>query len=259
MSNTDYTLPRGKLYFDQFTAGTTNKTGERYFGHCPEINISTSLEKLDHYNSDTAENARDKSVILKDDRTIKFTCDSVDENNVALFFLGASSTLTQTSSTVTDESLTTSCSLDRYYQMGANSGNPSGIRGATAISVKSGTLGAEAARTLNTDYTVDADTGRVYIVPGGAILAGHSVLVTYTRTANTRIQIVSGGTLIEGALRYIADNKSGTNRDIYLPYASIQADGDFSLKGDEWQKVGFTGEILKLGSFAKVYIDGRAS
>lgn len=258
MSNVDYTLPRGKLYFDQFTAGTTTKTGERYFGHSPEINMATAIEKLDHYNSDTAENVKDKSVVLRADRTIKFSVDSIDADNVALLFMGTKSTITQTSSTVTDESLTASAVQDRYYQIGASSANPAGVRGITSVSVKSGVLASEAARTLTTDYTVDLTLGRIYVVSGGAIAAGHSLLVTYTRSANTRTQIITGGTLIEGALRYVADNKTGTNRDMYVPYCSVQPDGDFSLKGNDWQKISFNAEVLDLGTdYATVYMDGR--
>lgn len=256
MSNVDYTIPRGKLYFDQFTSGTTDATGERYLGHTPEISVGTSVEDIKHYNSDTAENALDKSVTLRVDRTLKFTLDSIDEDNIAMFLLGSKSTVTQTSGTVTDESMTTSAVLDRYYQMGDSTANPSGVKGVTAVSVKAGTLGSETTKTLTTDYTADLTNGRIYIVAGGAITAGMSVLVTYTRTANSRVQIISGGTMIEGAFRHIADNKTGTNRNTFWPQVSLKPDGDFAMKGNDWQKVGFTADILKLGTLATTYVDG---
>jgi hypothetical protein len=255
----DYTLARGKLYFDIFSAGTTTKTGEMYFGHAPSLSVASSVEKLDHYNSDLAENAKDKSVVLRTDRTVTFTLDDIAKENLALYLMSSAATVTQTSGTVTDESLTTSALQDRYYQLGASSGNPSGVRGVSAVSVKSGALGAEAARTLGTDYTIDTATGRLYVVPGGAIANAHSLLVTYTRAANTRDQIAAGAlTDIEGALRYVADNKTGTNRDYYWPKVSLSSDGELSLKGDEWMTLSFSAEVLKLNdSTAVTYVDGR--
>lgn len=259
MAYGNYTLPRGKLYFDRFTDGTTTKTGELYLGHAPSVSVSSSVEKLDHYNSDLAENSKDKSVRLRTDRTVAFTLDDIQDSTLAMYFDGSAATATQASGTVTDESLTSAAVLGAYYQIGATSGNPSGVRDITTVSVKAGTLGAESAKTLTTDYTVDLDMGRVYIVDGGAITAGMSVLVTYTKVATSRSQITAGTvSLIEGALRFVADNKTGTQRDYYWPKVSLSSDGELNLKGDEWMTVGFNAEVLKLNDTTAVtYVDGR--
>lgn len=257
MSNVDYTLPRGKLFFDQFTPGTTNKTGERYFGHTPEVTRSVEIEKIDHYNSDEANNPKDKSVLLTVDTAVKFMCDSIDDANVALFFMGAVGGVSQTLQAGDSETIV-DVQQGMYYQLGVSAANPTGIRGTAASPiVLNSVLVGVTAKTEGTDFTFDDELGRIYIVPGGGIADDDDIILDYDRPANSRVQIIPGTALIEGALRYIADNKSGPNRDLYWPYVSIQADGDLNLKGAEWMKVGFSAEVLKLGTNAVVYIDGR--
>lgn len=257
MSNVDYTLPRGKLYFDQFTAGTTVGQGERYFGHTPEINRAIEIEKIDHYNSDEANNPKDKSVILQIDTALKFMCDSIDDDNIALFFMGAVNAVAQTVQAGDTETIT-GVQQGRYYQLGATSGNPTGIRGTSGTPIVLNSVEVSSTgKTEGDDFTFDGETGRIYIIPGGGIADDDDIDLDYDRPANTRSQIIPGTALIEGSLRYIADNKAGPNRDFFWPYVSIQADGDLNLKGAEWQKIGFNAEVLKLGTQSVVYIDGR--
>ncbi len=253
------TLGRGKLMFDKFTPGGRVGTGERYFGHSVSVNVSQSIDKLDHYDTDVAAVSKDKSVRLKTDRAVAFQLDDISKENLALWTEGDASTLAQTSATITDESVTSVAVQGYEYQLGALPATPAGVRGVSAVSVKAGVLGAESTKVLDTDYTLDAVRARIKIVEGGTITAGMSVLVSYTRTANTREQIIGGTVaLLEGSLRFIADNAEGTDRDWYWPCVSITPDGDFALKGDEWMAMSYNGEILKKdANTAVTYIDGQ--
>lgn len=109
----------------------------------------------------------------------------------------------------------------------------------------------------DTDYTLDADLGRITILVGGAINEEAQLAVDYTTEASTRERMVSGSQAIEGQLRYIAYNPAGKNFDYLLPWVKITPNGDFALKGDEWQTIPFSVEVLKLGTKEAVYIDGR--
>ena len=80
----------------------------------------------------------------------------------------------------------------------------------------------------------------------------------YTTLASSRTRIISGSTPIVGALRYIAFNPAGQQLDWYMPYVKISPNGDYALKGDEWQQIPFNIEILKKTGFEALYIDGRA-
>lgn len=254
MANKQYVLGRGELYFDPFTANTTTKTGERFVGNVTAFSFTIESESLDHFDSTQGIRQKDDSVLLEVNRTGTMTTDNINKENMALFILGDYSTQVQTSGTVTDESLG-AVQQDRYYQVGASSGNPTGVRSISAVTVKVGA----AVKTISTDYTIDLTLGRLYIVSGGGIANNDVVLVTYTKAATTRDQIKSAsGATIDGALRWVAKNPKGPVRDVYFPSCRLSPNGEFQLLGDEWQAMSFNIDVQKLDDTTEsIYIDGR--
>lgn len=252
-----YTLGRGKLYFDQFVKGTQTKTGERYFGNTPEFNLTVESESLDHFNSDEGVRVKDDSVLLELNRTGSFITDHISPENIALFFLAEASTLTVASATAQEYTFTRAVEADRYYQIGESASNPTGDRNISNVTIvdadNSGTTFVE-----GTDYTVDLALGRLY-VPAGSAMVGKKPKITRDIAASTRTQIVSqADAVVEGALRFIAYNPKGELLDYYFPHVRVSPNGDFALKGDEWQQLSFTIEVLKLDeNTASMYIDGR--
>ena len=110
-----------------------------------------------------------------------------------------------------------------------------------------------------TDYTLDAATGGVVFLTTGTIVAGSTVAATYSTTLTSYNRVVTAANAeIYGALLYIGNNAVGENFDYYWPYVSLKPDGDFALKGEEWQQIGFSFEALKLDDVTEVlYINGR--
>lgn len=258
----NYTLGRGRVFFDRFAANiavtaTTRGEGERYVGNTPEFSTTSSVENLDHYDSDGGVKTKDSSVQLSLDRSGAFTCDNISLENMALFFQGDASTLTQASATGVVEVLT-GAKRDRFYQLGVSTSTPSGVRKVSNVVLKKG-AGYSTTITPTNNYEVDEDTGRIYILPGAPdIAAATDVQATYDVAASTRDVVVSKNKSIYGAIRFVADNPVGPNRDIYLPYVKLSPDGDYQLKGDDWQQMGFTVEILKKASnIEAIYVDGR--
>ena len=257
MGSENYTLGRGELHFDKFVAGTFNKTGERYLGNTPELNRTTESESLDHYNSDRGIRVKDKSIVLEKNDSGSFIADEISDENIALWFLGDVGVVAQTAAASIVQVIPASqLKQGTYIQLGESTANPTGHRNVTLTSVTSNPVGT----TFDNldDYTLDAELGRLYIVPGGAIDGTAPLIVTYATAASTRTQIVVGeGTTIEGALRFISYNPTGPRRDYYWPYVQLRADGDFAMKGDEWQQLSFAFDILKRDGYASEYIDGR--
>lgn len=249
-------LPKGKLYFDPMTAGTTTKTGERFLGNCPGFTLTTSNEKLDHFSSTGGIRTKDKTVILQIDRTGTLTTDNISAENLALFFVGTQSTVTAVSTPVTGEAVN-DVIKGRFYQLGVSGSFPAGVRDISAVTVKKGVTTLVA----GTDYAVDLTLARLEILTGSVTISnGDDLTVDYTLDASSRSQIVSSSTAAgtKGALRYVADNPEGTNRDFYMPYVELTPNGDYSMIGEEWQTMEFSIEVLKLNdSTAQVYIDGR--
>ena len=257
MGSENYTLGRGELHFDKFAPGTFNKTGERYLGNTPELNRTTESENLDHFNSDRGIRVKDKSIVLEKNDSGTFIADEISDENVALWFLGTQNVIAQSATASIVENIPANrLKPGTYIQLGESQANPTGNRNVTMTSVTSDPVGTTF--TDLTDYTVDAELGRLYIVPGGAIDGTSPLIVTYATAASTRTQIVVGeGTTIEGALRFISYNPTGPRRDYYWPYVQLRADGDFAMKGDEWQQLSFAFDILKREGYASEYIDGR--
>lgn len=252
--NRNYTLGRGRLNFGQYKPGTQIPRGERYMGNSPEISYSSASETLDHYSSDGGVRVKDGSVILQQDYTGSFSLDDINMANLALFFLGNAQTLTVVESTVTGEAHT-DVEVGFTYQLGTSAANPSGVRMVDTVTVAKD--GGGEALVAGTDYVVDLTLGRITILEGGGITNGDDLTVGYTVGASTRDQVISKGQTIEGSLRYIANNPAGANIDYFMPYVKISPNGDFTLKGDDWQTVPFTIEILKKGDLEAIYMDGR--
>lgn len=262
-----YVLGKGKVFFDRYPNGitiaaTTQGEGERYFGNSPEFSTSASAESLDHFSSESGLKTKDDSVQLSLDRTGKVVVDNISADNIALFLLGTKSTVAQAS----QSSLSTifeNVNKGRFYQAGVSANNPAGLRNIKTVVLKkettpdSGTF--DVTITMSGNYQIDAELGRIYIEASAPdVVEGNNLKVEFGTDASSREQVISGSDPIYGALRFVSDNPKGANRDYYFPYVKLAPDGDFALKGDEWQQIGFTFDILKKADNIQAsYVDGR--
>lgn len=250
----NYTLGRGKLYFSRLLAGGKYDP-ERYLGNTPGMSATIESETLDHYNSDEGVKEKDASVLLTTNRSGSFTTDNIDVNNVSLFFLGEVSTITHAGATVTDE-VVGKVLQGRSYQLGITPSNPVGVQGLEgAVTVKSNNIELDA----GTDFVIDMDLARIDLLEGGKSVEGDDLKVSYKTKVSTRERIISGSNPIEGRLRYIEHNPVGKNKVWMFPSVKLSPNGDYALKGDEWQEIPFSIEILKAANLAAIYIDGRAT
>ena len=242
------TLGRGELYFAPFGTDGATPRGERYIGNTTEFNLTIEEEKLEHYNSDRGVKEKDRAISLSTNRSGSFTTDNCDMDNLAMFFFGTKSTVTVVGATVTDEVIA-KVQKDRYFQLGASSGY-AGVKGldqltAGSVNITVKNSAASVTYVEGTDYKVDMDTARIYIIPTGAIVEDSDIKVSYKTKSSTRYRILSGSTAIKGALRYVAQNPEGAQVDYYFPSVTISPNGDFALKGDEWTQIPFNLEVLK--------------
>lgn len=251
----NYTLGTGKVYFDQFAAGTLVGNGQRYFGNTPEFSLSSESEVLDHFDADNGIRQKDDSVLLELNRTGEFVTDHISPENLALFFLGSSDITVQAADVGATDAFV-DVATNRRYQLGVTPSNPAGVRGVTNVVVEV----AAATMVLNTDYTLDAATGGITIIEGGGISAGDDVDVTFDATSTSFHSVQSSANAeLYGALFFQGTNPKGAIFDYYFPYVVIRPNGDFQLKSaDEWQQLSFSIEILKLNDTTEaIYINGR--
>lgn len=252
----NYVLGAGKIYFDLLDAND-EPTGERYVGNTPGFSITAASETLDHYSDDFAVRELDAQALLQIDRDATITIDNIDADNMAAFIVGTKSTRSQSSQSVTAEVLghsTAGILLEHTYQLGVTASDPTGARNVTAVAVKG--TGGTPTYVENTDYTVDLAAGRVTFLTGGTITAGSNPEVDYTTAAETRDHIEAAPTVTYAAIRYIADNREGENRDLYAPKVLLAPDGEHQLKGSEWATMGFAAKLQKRGTLPSLFIDG---
>ncbi|MFU1607319.1 hypothetical protein ACM25O_13120 [Sulfitobacter pontiacus] len=247
-------LGRGKVYFDRFIPGTTIKTGERYMGATPSFSVSAETQELDHFSSEEGLQIKDESVTLRVDYSGALTVEDMSGANTALFFFGESETTTIAAAA--DEQDVFVAQPGLVYQLGASDAKPEGVEQVSAITVTGN--GGAPVYAEGADYIAHLEEGFIEIVPGGAIVADTPIEVNYSVAAQTQNRVISGSTLIQGALRFRSRNGVGQQRNFYMPKVTLRPNGEFALKGEEWQNISFNVEILKAGNLANLFTSGRA-
>jgi hypothetical protein len=250
----NYTLGRGEVHFSRFIGTTQNPEGFRYIGNTPEFNLTIETEDLDHFSSDRGIREKDDSVPLETTRQGTLTTDDVQPENLAYFFFGSVSALVVAGGAVTDEQIN-DVKKGYGYHLGVTTTRP---EGATHLTAPSSTVVVTTNPTgttyvENTDYTIDMATGLLTILATGTIVEGSDLLVDYNVAAGTRTRIISGSNPIEGSLRYYAKNPKGRQLSAFMPWVKLSPNGDFALKGEEWQQIPFNVEVLKISNREAVY------
>lgn len=253
----NYTLGRGELSFAQsITQGAAPLPGAafRYLGNSPDLSQTASSTNLDHYDSDHGIKVKDDSIILQFDRTGKFSLDSMDVANLAMYFIAQSTNFQQAAITAKVENVTVG--PDTAFQLGT-SVNALGVKNVSTVTAKNHTTPATI-YVPGTDFIVDPASGWVKIPTGSAIPAGTSVDFTFDAAASSRIQLATtNNVLLEGALKFRSFNPKGPKYDYFWPYVQLTPDGDFTMKGDTWQQMNFNFSILDPSDGrASMYLDG---
>jgi len=260
LNGKQYKLGRGKVYFDPYPLGisivaATLGEGERYIGNTPGFTFTSESEDLEHFSSDEGVRNKDASVQLSRSVTGSITCDNISPENQALFVQGKSETVVQTASTGDVDTITVK--LGRFYQLGVSVDIPLGVQLVSNVVITKGATPTTVAQPNN--YEVDLAKGRIYIEEDAPnIVEGDVLTVTYDVGGGTKRQVISGGQPIYGAIRYEEDNAYGRNDTYYFPHAKLTPDGDYELKGDDWQTMTFAVEFLTKGQQAAIYINGQA-
>lgn len=230
-SGTNVMLGKGKVYFDRLDS-SGDSTGERFLGNCTTFELSTSDELRDMYSSAEQSSPLLKSVNVRRTQEFNITLNEFTQENMALALMGDVSALAQGASSVTDE-VKTYVSQGVYYQ--------TTYRNISAVVVEPS--GGGAAWVLNTDYTVDATTGRIYVIVGGGIVADFQV--DYTYGADTSVTVRSGvDNLIEGFIRFIGDPAAGPVWECEIWKVSISPEGAVGFISDDYAEFTLKGKVL---------------
>lgn len=249
----DYVLGAGKVEFNLFPQNDATKAkGFRYLGSTSEFNLTKESETLEHKNSESGLTFTDAEVVTSSTLSGTLTVDNIVAENLALFFAGDIENVVQAAKT--GEKHIAKIYRGLGYVLGTTDTNPNGVFKATVTKVE--VFGSEANARSGTggsvvppaQYNADVNTAFIAFDKDAAAVAadGQWAVITYDLAAATREVVVSKSQAINGALRFVSDNATGTNRVYYMPKVTLTPNGDFSLKSsDNWQTIGFNLKAVK--------------
>lgn len=255
----NYTVGRGEVHFARFKSGTQTPMGYRYIGNTPEFSLTLESQTLDHYNSDRGIREKDASVTIEVARSGSIVADEILAENIAMFLFGAVDTVSTAGGAATET--LTGVKLGQGYPLGVSDADPVGALmidypGEDTSLFKATDTTATTTYEAGTDYVYNQNTGLFTPLEGGAIVADSEVKLTYTELAYSHERIMSGSEPVAGALKFVTFNPIGKQYNWNLPSITIRPNGDYNLKGDEWQQIPYSFEILRKGSLEAVYVNG---
>ena len=262
-----YNLGRGIIYFGSRNATTGYATSFRDLGNATEFNISLTKEELEHFSSRSGLKVIDKKVVLSQAMTFNFTLDECNFDNMALFFSG---TVASRNCPVIDYHtgqtgngnlwMEATNHKGRWYDLyeGADltaaypPSNPNSKRvfnidpASFVLELANGTTVVSAS-----EYLIDALMGRVFIKSTSTIPANEKCdchFKTLHTGGSLVIEEIAGLTqaAVTGALKFISDNAANNFKVQYQFHrATVSAEGDFALIGDQYSTMKFTGTAEK--------------
>jgi hypothetical protein len=246
--NDNLTLGRGEVWFRD-----DSKTGFRFLGNAPGFSMNVTSEKLPHYRSTRGIREKDRDITVQTNRSTSIQLEDISPANLALYLLGNTSVIAQTSATDQTETFN-DVNKGALYQVGATSQNPTGTKKLIDFVLKKGVT----TLVLNTDYEVDLDRGTFQILADSVtVLEGDDLTAEFDRGAVSREQTVSGSDSATGALKYIEFNAEGTDKDWLFPQVTISPNGEFALIAENaLQSIPLSVEVQTKSGQEAIYCDG---
>jgi hypothetical protein len=173
-------LGSGRIYIDRKVGSVFQ--GLKYVGNATQFEIKENSEKKERISKDRANyGSALNTVFVKKPAEVNITLDDLDKDNLALVFLGTTSSVSVTGASITDEAVV---------------GYKDAIIKTAHRKISAVTLTDTAGTTtyvLNTDYEiVDADLGLIKVLATGAITDGEALKVDYTYGGMTSNKVAGG-------------------------------------------------------------------
>lgn len=249
----------GMVYMDRWDS-TGAPQGERYVGSSKAVPFNQAPETIADYANETVGiGEKADETTTKIDRNFTLELSSIDAENLALAMLGETSLYTAPGATHTAEPID-NVTPGLEYQLPSAS-RPQGARKVSGVSVQDD-AGTPVTFVLDTDYTLDAVTGRIKPLTTGSITKGTNLRIDYTEDAASWQVLIGSGVQVLAGLRILGATSKGPVRDWYFPKCNITPDGEFLIKGDPespaYQRIRLKVEVLKRdNNTAPFYVDDR--
>jgi len=233
----DYNLGRGIIRLSPLDGTSGLPVAYRDLGNAPSFSLSIDVEELVHQSSRGGLRTVDKRLVISQTVNFTFVLEELSAENLAIFFSGATVSATNPAIAGIAEYLAdASLELGRWYAIyNQSSGSRALDIAAANLTVVSDKAGANDTLVLNTDYTVDAEMGMVFLLTTGATAAnGDTLHITLAADAGAAVTTQTRGLVSSGvdyALKFIGENPADNDQrfEVELHSVQVNADGDFSL------------------------------
>lgn len=246
----DLTLGGGSLYIALLdtTTGLEDDAGFRDADNVTEFTLTIDIEELEHQSTEFGVRSTDKKIVLQRELTFGFTLDKISAQNLALWALGGTSTLVNPAVVgFSAQVVTDSAELGRWYNIRDGSGNPVGDIETANVTIRRDPSGTPVTLVDGTDYLLDENHGRFFVLTGGAVVQGDEIDVALAADAGAvaNLDLVEAFTSTS-TQRYVIefhqhDGCEGTVARYIIHSCTIQPDGDAGLVAEEFQTLSFTG------------------
>jgi len=245
----DLYVGRGEVYFDRYDANGA-RTGERFLGNCSAMEISIADETREKYSSAESTAPLLKQLNVRRTPEVSITLDEFNQDTLELFEMGTATGLVVTGAAASNIVPPAGRVVKgRWLPLESPSGTPR--RGTVALPITALNVTGPAGTptyVLGTDYLADLVSGRIYIIPGGAIATGGALEIDFTYPTLTAAgaPYVQAGTsnFIEGFLRFKSKQAAGPSMEIEIWKVSINPDGGLALIGDDFAEFKLRGRVL---------------
>jgi hypothetical protein len=235
----EYQIGGGKLYLATLLASGL-PGAFRHVGNVPSITLTVATETYEHNSSTTPTPVQDYSAITKISSSGKFTLENKNAENLALFLLGTTAAYTNPAiAGFSSTPLVGAGNLvkNSYYQVMTAAGLPAFDLDSSKITLTT-TNATPVTLVLNTDYTVDAMTGMIFIKDTAAI----TTAISGNEGINCVLAADAGASLVDQvkvltdtskkvAARLVQYNSGDDDKVSIIDFHKIalSADGDLNL------------------------------
>ena len=231
----NYMVGKGKVYFDRLDSNNL-PTGEMDLGNDPTFSNTPVIEELDHYSSMSGVKTKDKSAIISNDISLKFTLDEINVDNLVLALMGDKvEYISQSDGNQVNAVIT--AHIGKYAKLPHRNLTP----GTVDLTNVAGTVHY----TEGVDFSVDSVIGRIKILSGGVIAENQPLHVDYVYEAISYPAVFPATrSEVEGLLRFVGDVTFGSNFEVCYWRVKLKVTGDINLISDEWTQIEFEGDVL---------------
>jgi len=233
---------KGEVLYARYASGVREEHFH-HFGNVQSLEITTNDDTLEKFSSMSKGSPLYKRALRRRNVQFRMVLDEFGVENMGMMLMGLVGETTQLATAVTDEVMATSVLLGSYYQM-AKLGPYTGVTfeqdGSPDIALVEGT-----------DFRwVNTNIGLIQILPDAVNIQDvDTLLASYTPTAYTAgsgVKTIAGGTesVIELALKFVADPSTGPSYHVDVWKVSINPDGAIGLISEEFASATLVGAVL---------------